>query len=120
MNPPDELMNPADAEELQIRLGGSGGQGLQLCAALLTHALALEGKHVAQSQSYEPTSRGGISRSDIVVGDKTPDYPLVTYLDLLLLLDHLALKPSLPLLLSLIHNTEPTRRGQLTRMPSSA
>ena len=37
MNPPDELMNPADAEELQIRLSGSGGQGLQLCAALLRH-----------------------------------------------------------------------------------
>lgn len=98
MNPPDELMNPADTEELQIRLGGSGGQGLQLCAALLTHALALEGKHVAQSQSYEPTSRGGLSRSDIVVGNKTPDYPLVTDLDLLLLLDQLALEPSLPLL----------------------
>ncbi|HJO45271.1 MAG: 2-oxoacid:acceptor oxidoreductase family protein [SAR324 cluster bacterium] len=91
-------MNPLGGKELQIRLGGAGGQGLQLCAALLTQALALEGKHVSQSQSYEPTSRGGLSRSDIVVADQTPDFPLVTDLDLLLLLDQLAVESSMPLL----------------------
>ncbi len=91
---------PGNGNEYQIRLGGSGGQGLQLSATLLAHALALEGKHVAQSQSYEPTSRGGLSRSDIVVSDRTPDYPLVTDLDLLLLLDQLALEASLPILKS--------------------
>ena len=90
-------MNPIGGEELQIRIGGAGGQGLQLCAVLLTQALALEGKHVSQSQSYEPTSRGGLSRSDIVVADQTPDFPLVTDLDLLLL-DQLAVESSMPLL----------------------
>ena len=33
-------MNPLGGKELQIRLGGAGGQGLQLCAALLTQAFA--------------------------------------------------------------------------------
>jgi 2-oxoglutarate ferredoxin oxidoreductase subunit gamma len=80
--------------ELEIRLSGSGGQGLILSARILSEALTLEGRTVAQSQSYEPTSRGGLSRSDLVVGDDVPDYPLVTALDFLLILDQCAAEAS--------------------------
>jgi 2-oxoglutarate ferredoxin oxidoreductase subunit gamma len=80
--------------ELEIRLSGSGGQGLILSARILSEALTLEGRTVAQSQSYEPTSRGGLSRSDLVVGDGVPDYPLVTALDSLLILDQCAAEAS--------------------------
>lgn len=76
--------------DIQVRLSGSGGQGLILSGQVLAAALVLEGKRVAQSQSYEPTSRGGLSRSDLVIGDKIPDYPLVTALDHLLILDDCA------------------------------
>ncbi len=76
--------------DLQVRLSGSGGQGLILSGQVLAGALVLEGKRVAQSQSYEPTSRGGLSRSDLVIGDEIPDYPLVTALDYLLILDDCA------------------------------
>jgi 2-oxoglutarate ferredoxin oxidoreductase subunit gamma len=81
-------------DELEIRLSGSGGQGLILSARILSEALTLEGRTVAQSQSYEPTSRGGLSRSDLVVGDDVPDYPLVTALDVLLILDQCAAEAS--------------------------
>ncbi|MBE9558212.1 MAG: 2-oxoacid:acceptor oxidoreductase family protein [Proteobacteria bacterium] len=75
----------------EIRFSGAGGQGLQLCAKLLSAALAREGKTVAASQGYEPTSRGGLSRSDMVVSDKgAAEYPLVTALDYLLVLDRAA------------------------------
>ncbi len=75
----------------ELRFSGSGGQGLQLSAKILAGALAREGKTVAYSQSYEPTSRGGISRSDLVVGDNgAVDYPLVSALDYLLILDQCA------------------------------
>jgi 2-oxoglutarate ferredoxin oxidoreductase subunit gamma len=80
--------------ELEIRLSGSGGQGLILSARILSEALTLEGRTVAQSQSYEPTSRGGLSRSDLVAGDDVPDYPLVTALDFLLILDQCAAEAS--------------------------
>ena len=73
----------------EIRFAGSGGQGLQLSARILATALNAEGKHVSLSQSYEPTSRGGLSRSDLVVGDEQPDYPLVTALDYLVILDQI-------------------------------
>ena len=73
---------------IEIRLAGSGGQGLILGARMLFRALALEGRRAAQSQSYEPTSRGGFCFSDLVVGDEA-DYPLVTGLDVLIALDQL-------------------------------
>ena len=77
-----------------IRLSGVGGQGLVVGAKVLADALMREGKTVAQSQSYEPVSRGGLSRSDLVVGDGLIDYPLVTTLDLLLVAEQSALAVS--------------------------
>ena len=65
---------------------------------MLADALAATGKRVAQSQTYEPTSRGGFCNSDLVIADGEVDYPLVTALDHLVLLDRLAVKPSWPLL----------------------
>lgn len=86
------------AREIEIRLSGSGGQGLILAARMLSAALAEEGLNVAQSQSYEPTSRGGLSRSDLVVSDGEVDYPLVTALDFLVVLDQVAAHASTDLL----------------------
>jgi 2-oxoglutarate ferredoxin oxidoreductase subunit gamma len=85
-------------EEFEIRFGGSGGQGLQLVAKILADALIREGRKVARSQSYEPTSRGGLSRADLVVSTGSIDFPLVTALDYLVLLDQPAVAVSLPLL----------------------
>lgn len=81
--------------DFQIRLSGSGGQGLQLAAGILSGAMLRVGKRVAQSTSYEPTSRGGLSRSDLVIGDEAVDYPLLTDLDCLLILDQIAVDGSL-------------------------
>ena len=85
-------------ENFEIRFGGSGGQGLQLSAKLLADALIREGRKVARSQSYEPTSRGGLSRADLVVATASIDYPLITALDYLVLLDQLPVAISMPLL----------------------
>jgi len=84
--------------DYEVRFSGSGGQGLQLSAKILAHALNLVGKRVALSQSYEPTSRGGLSRSDLVVSDGIAGFPLVTSLDYLIVLDQSALSISLGLL----------------------
>ena len=83
---------------IEIRLGGTGGQGLILAAKMLADALAATGKRVAQSQTYEPTSRGGFCNADLVVSQGEVDFPLTTELDYLVLLDKLAIKPSWPLL----------------------
>ncbi len=83
---------------MQIRFSGSGGQGLILSARILAAALAGEGRFVAQSQAYEPTSRGGLSRSDLVVSDREVEYPLATRLDAVVILDQVAVPASAGLL----------------------
>ncbi len=117
---------PERAErDIQVRLSGSGGQGLILSGRVLAAALVLEGKRVAQSQSYEPTSRGGLSRSDLVIGDEIPDYPLVTALDYLLILDDCAaavsttlLRPGATVLIDSLHVTEaPSGDFTVHRLP---
>ena len=85
-------------DNFEIRFGGTGGQGLQLSAKLLADALSVQGLNVARSQSYEPTSRGGISRADLVISKEAIDFPLLSELDFLILLDQPALEISLPLL----------------------
>ncbi|MDU8927232.1 2-oxoacid:acceptor oxidoreductase family protein [Alisedimentitalea sp. MJ-SS2] len=77
-------------DTLDIRFSGSGGQGLILAARILASALVAEGRNVAQSQAYEPVSRGGQSRSDLVVSDGEADFPLSSSLDYLLILDEAA------------------------------
>ncbi len=86
------------AHRREIRLAGSGGQGLITGMHILFRALALEGRRAAQSQSYEPTSRGGFCYSDLVVSDDAADYPLATGLDIVAALSQVGLERSLPLI----------------------
>jgi 2-oxoglutarate ferredoxin oxidoreductase subunit gamma len=102
----------------EIRLAGSGGQGLITGMAILLRALALEGRRAAQSQSYEPTSRGGFCYSDLVVADDANDYPLAIGLDRIVALSQIGLDRSLKLVkpgaLLLVDQRlvpEPPRRG---------
>jgi 2-oxoglutarate ferredoxin oxidoreductase subunit gamma len=78
----------------EIRFAGSGGQGLITSGKLLFQAFVLNGQHAAQSQSYEPTSRGGFCNADLVVSAGEVDYPLVTAIDYLVILDQLGVAPS--------------------------
>lgn len=86
------------AHRAEIRLAGSGGQGLITGMHILFRALAIEGKRAAQSQSYEPTSRGGFCYSDLVVTDDSGDYPLATGLDAVAALSQDGLDRSLALI----------------------
>jgi 2-oxoglutarate ferredoxin oxidoreductase subunit gamma len=81
-------------DDVEIRFSGSGGQGLILSAKILAAALVEEGNNVAQSQSYEPVSRGGLSRSDLVVTKGEAAYPLSSGLDFLMILDGAAANAS--------------------------
>jgi 2-oxoglutarate ferredoxin oxidoreductase subunit gamma len=69
----------------EIRLSGSGGQGLILAGIILAEAASIyDGKEAVQTQSYGPESRGGASKSEVVISDQEIDYPKVTSPDLLL------------------------------------
>jgi len=75
------------AERYEVRLSGSGGQGLVLGGVILAEAIALfEGINAVQTQSYGPEARGGASKSEVIISDGDIDYPKATQIDLLLCL----------------------------------
>lgn len=70
----------------EIRLSGSGGQGLILAGIILAEAAIKEGKNAVQTQSYGPEARGGASKAEVIIGEDEIDYPKVTNPDVLLAL----------------------------------
>lgn len=84
------------ASRYEINLAGSGGQGLVLAGVILAEAAIFEGKQATQTQSYGPESRGGASRSEVILSDEEIDYPKCTNLDLLLLMTEAAADKYIP------------------------
>ena len=70
----------------EIRIAGSGGQGIILAGIMLAEAAILDGRYVIQSQSYGPEARGGSSLSEVILSDIEIDYPRALELDLLVAL----------------------------------
>lgn len=55
--------------KMELRLAGSGGQGIILATVILAEAAVIAGKHTAQSQSYGPEARGGSCKAEVIVSD---------------------------------------------------
>jgi len=80
-----------DGERYEIRLGGSGGQGIIMAGLVLAEAVGIyEGKYVCQTQSYGPEARGGYSKAEVVISDRPIDYPKVMKPDFLLAMNQAA------------------------------
>lgn len=79
-------------ERIEIRLSGSGGQGLILAGIILAEAAILDGKNAVQSQSYGPEARGGASRSEVIISNSDIDYPKVSRPNIFLALTEEAYK----------------------------
>lgn len=71
---------------VEIRLSGSGGQGLILAGIILAEAAILDGKNSIQTQSYGPEARGGSSKSEVIISNDYIIYPKVLKPDILLAL----------------------------------
>jgi 2-oxoglutarate ferredoxin oxidoreductase subunit gamma len=69
---------------MQIRLSGSGGQGLILAGIILAEAAVADNKEAVQSQSYGPEARGGSSKSEVIISEKRINFPKVEIPDLVL------------------------------------
>jgi 2-oxoglutarate ferredoxin oxidoreductase subunit gamma len=70
----------------EIRLTGSGGQGLILAGIILADASLMQGMNAIQSQSYGPEARGGASKAEVIISADEINYPKVQQCDLLLCL----------------------------------
>lgn len=75
----------------EIRLSGTGGQGLILAGLILAEAAGVyDGYEVIQTQSYGPEARGGASRAEVIISDEAIDYPKVTSPDIVLVMSQQA------------------------------
>ncbi len=57
------------SRRLDLRLSGSGGQGVILATIILAEAALLAGKKAVQSQAYGPEARGGMCKAETIVSD---------------------------------------------------
>lgn len=80
----------------ELRLSGSGGQGLILAGIIIAEAAMLDGKNVVQTQSYGPEARLGASRSEVIISSKKIANPEVIQPDLLLCLSQDAFNKFFP------------------------
>jgi 2-oxoglutarate ferredoxin oxidoreductase subunit gamma len=76
----------------ELRLSGSGGQGLILAGIILAEAALLDGKLAIQSQSYGPEARGGSSKAEVMISDEEIYFPKVTKPNLVLAMSQEAAK----------------------------
>jgi len=77
---------------IEIRLSGSGGQGLILGGIILAEAAIQDGNNAIQSQSYGPEARGGASKAEVIISDEEIDFPKVEEADVLLAMTEIAYK----------------------------
>ncbi|GHV39008.1 2-oxoglutarate ferredoxin oxidoreductase subunit gamma [Synergistales bacterium] len=81
-------------ERFEIRLAGSGGQGVILATEIIGQAITLyeTGLYVVQSQAYGPEARGGKSKAEVVISREPIDYPKVIAPDLQVILNQAAVE----------------------------
>ena len=71
------------ANKTEIRIGGSGGQGVVLAAQILGKAAVLDGRNVLQTQTYGAEARGSLAKSEVIISDGKIGFPAVRKCDIL-------------------------------------
>jgi 2-oxoglutarate ferredoxin oxidoreductase subunit gamma len=79
------------ANKTEIRIGGSGGQGVVLAAQILGKAAVLDGKNALQTQAYGAEARGSLAKSEVIISDGRIDFPAVRKCDILVAMNQEAL-----------------------------
>lgn len=77
-------------QQLELRLSGSGGQGLITAGIILAEAALLDEKNAIQTQSYGPEARGGASKAEVIISDCAINFPKVTVPDMTISLTQVA------------------------------
>jgi 2-oxoglutarate ferredoxin oxidoreductase subunit gamma len=115
------------SDRYEIRVAGSGGQGVILAAVIIGQAAALmeEGLNSVQTQAYGPEARGGASKSEVVIARGEIDYPKAANPDLMVILTqkacdeyaHDAAKGGIIILDDFFVQDDPKVDAQVYRLP---
>ena len=77
------MRRPRKTTKTEIRMGGSGGQGVVLAAQILGKAAVLDGKNALQTQAYGAEARGSLAKSEVIISDGKIGFPAVRKCDIL-------------------------------------
>jgi 2-oxoglutarate ferredoxin oxidoreductase subunit gamma len=113
------------ASKTEIRIGGSGGQGVVLAAQILGKAAVLDGKNALQTQSYGAEARGSLAKSEVIISDGKIGFPAVRKCDILVAMNQESLNVLVEDLkedgLLIVDNTNvtdvPETRAQVHKIP---
>jgi len=75
----------------EVRMGGSGGQGIVLAAQILGKAAVLDGKNALQTQAYGAEARGSLAKSEVIISDGKIGFPAVRKPDVLVVMSQEAI-----------------------------
>jgi len=75
----------------EIRIGGSGGQGVVLAAQILGKAAVFDGKNALQTQAYGSEARGSLAKSEVIISNGKIGFPAVIKCDILVAMNQEAL-----------------------------
>jgi len=81
-----------------VRLSGTGGQGIVLAGQILGQAVSLyeKGKFATLTQSYGPEARGGSCCAEVVISNEPVGYPYVISPRVLVIMSQEAYKKFIP------------------------
>ncbi|MCG8400639.1 MAG: 2-oxoacid:acceptor oxidoreductase family protein [Firmicutes bacterium] len=79
-------------KKFEVIMAGSGGQGLVVCGIILAEAAILEGQNAVQTQSYGIASRGGFSKSEVIISREEIIFQQVQEPDIVLALTEQAMQ----------------------------
>jgi len=71
---------------IDVRLSGSGGQGMITSGAILGGAAVYDNKNAVQTKSYGPEARGGAARAEVVISDEEINFVKVLKANILVAL----------------------------------
>ncbi len=77
-------------DKLEIRISGSGGQGILMMGIIIAEASIANGNNAIQSQSYGPEARGGASKCEVIIDNNEIYFPKVKSPDFLIALTQTA------------------------------
>ena len=80
-----------DVEQVEVRLGGFGGQGIILSGKIVGRAVAIySDQQVTLTRSYGPEARGGACSSAVIISDGMILYPHVTRPSIMMMMSQAA------------------------------
>lgn len=110
----------------EIRIAGSGGQGVVLAGHILGKAAAYDGKKAVQTQSYGAEARGSMAKSEVIISDREIGFPMVTRCDILITMNQEALDRHLKdlkddgiLVIDSTNVKQPERKMKVFKVPAT-